>query len=227
MPAPASLPADDSGSIARRLLQIGAVTLSPSQPFTWASGLLAPIYCDNRLTLGYPDIRDQIAAGLMERIDRLPGAPPDAVVGVATAGIPHATLVADRLRLPLAYVRSQAKTHGKGKQIEGQLRAGQRVVVIEDLISTGGSSLAAVDVLLEQELEVLLVASVFSYGLRVAVERFASAGIPWTSLSTLHELLAVARREDLLSVADLASLESWRDDPIAWSGRWAEPSARQ
>ena len=147
--------------IAAKLLQIGAVALQPNEPFTWSSGLKSPIYCDNRLTLAYPDVRRTIADGLAELIrTHFPKA--DLIAGTATAGIPHAAWVSERLELPMCYVRSQAKAHGKGKQIEGQAEPGQRVVVIEDLISTGGSSLAAVRALKEAGCEVLGVAAIFA-----------------------------------------------------------------
>ncbi len=206
--------------LARALLQIGAVSLAPSKPFTWASGLKAPIYCDNRLTLGYPNLREHIAQGLARRIEQLDPRP-DAVVGVATAGIPHATLAADRLGLPLAYVRAQAKSHGRGKQIEGVLEPGTRVAVIEDLISTGGSSLAAVDVLRHAGVEVVDLLALFSYGLPVAARKFEQAGVTWGTLTGFERLVAVAEADGLFSEGEIASLRSWQHDPEAWSAAHA------
>ena len=205
-------------SLARHLLDIGAVMLSPKQPFTWASGLQAPIYCDNRLTLSYPELRTRIAEGLSAIVgDMLPA--PDAVVGVATAGIPHATLVADRMGLPLAYVRGSAKKHGRGNQIEGGVSEGDRVAVIEDLISTGGSSLAAAKALSDAGIEVLGVVAVFSYQLDVANDRFLKAGIPLQTLTNLADLLDAAEADNLLPEDELRSLRAWRNDPMEWSSR--------
>lgn len=203
---------------ARKLLDIGAVMLSPERPFTWASGLQAPLYCDNRLALSYPDIRSDIARGLTEIAS---GIAPDAglVVGVATAGIPHATLVADRLDLPMAYVRGAAKAHGRGNRIEGRVESGDRAVVIEDLISTGGSSLAAVDALREEGVDVAGVIGVFSYRLDIAIRRFAEAAVALHTLATLDDLLSVAGSEGRLDASQIQSLREWRDDPGRWSDR--------
>src|SRR6476619_2258306 len=149
--------------IASHLLEIGAVFLQPNDPFTWSSGMKSPIYCDNRLTLSYPHIRQDIARGLQQLIEEhFPGT--DVIAGTATAGIPHAAWVSDKLNLPMCYVRSKAKEHGKGNQIEGQVKENQRVVVIEDLISTGGSAITAVDALREAGCDVLGIVSIFTYG---------------------------------------------------------------
>ncbi|OPX04578.1 orotate phosphoribosyltransferase [Geobacillus sp. LEMMY01] len=201
--------------IAAKLLEIGAVALQPNEPFTWSSGLKSPIYCDNRLTLAYPDVRRLIAAGLAELIrTQFPEA--DLIAGTATAGIPHAAWVSERLGLPMCYVRSQAKAHGKGKQIEGQAEPGQRVVVIEDLISTGGSSLAAVRALKEAGCEVLGVAAIFTYGLEKAKQAFAEENLPAYTLTDYNTLIETAVRLGAVSEHDLATLRKWRENPEEW-----------
>ncbi|KZM53847.1 orotate phosphoribosyltransferase [Anoxybacillus geothermalis] len=201
--------------IAAKLLQIGAVALQPNEPFTWSSGLKSPIYCDNRLTLAYPDVRRTIADGLAELIrTHFPKA--DLIAGTATAGIPHAAWVSERLELPMCYVRSQAKAHGKGKQIEGKAEPGQRVVVIEDLISTGGSSLAAVRALKEAGCEVLGVAAIFTYGLEKAKQAFAAENLPAYTLTDYNTLIETAVRLGAVSEHDLATLRKWRENPEEW-----------
>ncbi|MES0854841.1 orotate phosphoribosyltransferase [Geobacillus sp. G4] len=201
--------------IAAKLLEIGAVALQPNEPFTWSSGLKSPIYCDNRLTLAYPDVRRTIADGLAELIrTQFPEA--DLIAGTATAGIPHAAWVSERLELPMCYVRSQAKAHGKGKQIEGQAEPGQRVVVIEDLISTGGSSLAAVRALKEAGCEVLGVAAIFTYGLEKAKQAFAAENLPAYTLTDYNTLIETAVRLGAVSEHDLATLRKWRENPEEW-----------
>ncbi|BAD75442.1 orotate phosphoribosyltransferase [Geobacillus kaustophilus HTA426] len=201
--------------IAAKLLQIGAVALQPNEPFTWSSGLKSPIYCDNRLTLAYPDVRRTIADGLAELIrTHFPEA--DLIAGTATAGIPHAAWVSERLELPMCYVRSQAKAHGKGKQIEGKAEPGQRVVVIEDLISTGGSSLAAVRALKEAGCEVLGVAAIFTYGLDKAKQAFAAENLPAYTLTDYDTLIETAVRLGAVSEHDLATLRKWRENPEEW-----------
>ncbi|AMX84097.1 orotate phosphoribosyltransferase [Geobacillus subterraneus] len=201
--------------IAAKLLQIGAVALQPNEPFTWSSGLKSPIYCDNRLTLAYPDVRRTIADGLAELIrTHFPEA--DLIAGTATAGIPHAAWVSERLELPMCYVRSQAKAHGKGKQIEGKAEPGQRVVVIEDLISTGGSSLAAVRALKEAGCEVLGVAAIFTYGLEKAKQAFAEENLPAYTLTDYNTLIETAVRLGAVSEHDLATLRKWRENPEEW-----------
>lgn len=207
--------------IARDLLAVGAVTLRPDAPFTWASGLRAPVYCDNRLTLAVPEVRRRITEALADRV-ATESLAPDAVAGVATAGIPQAALLADRLGLPLAYVRAQAKGHGRRNRIEGRIEPGWRVVVVEDLISTGGSSLAAVEALREQGVEVAGVLAGFTYGFAEAEEAFAAAGVPLFALTTLEALLEEAERSGSLDRQQLASLRDWRRDPQAWSAGWGE-----
>lgn len=204
--------------IAADLLEIGAVALRPGDPFTWASGLRAPIYCDNRLTLAHPSARARATAGFQELVGR-GGYQPEAVAGVATAGIPQATLLADRLGLPLSYVRSAAKGHGKGSRIEGRVCPGERVVVIEDLISTGGSSVGAVEALRAVGAEPVAVLAIFSYGFERAAERFAAAGVRFATLTNFATLLRVAERVGALDAAAVESLRQWQRDPEGWSER--------
>lgn len=202
--------------IAQHLLDIQAISLQPHQPFTWASGLKSPIYCDNRITLSYPEVRSAITEAFVELLQRIH---PDVelIAGVATAGIPQAALIAERMRLPMIYVRAQAKEHGKGNQIEGRAHAGQKVVLIEDLISTGGSSLVAVDALREAGLNVLSVSAIFSYQLSSAQERFAAHACVVHALSNYDALLALALALGQIQAADLAVLSTWKKDPKAWS----------
>ena len=205
----------DRLDLARDLLRIGAVTLRPADPFTWASGRLAPIYTDNRLTLSHPDVRGRLAEGFVGLARRAGGA--DAVSGTATAGIPHATLLADRLGLPLTYVRSGAKGHGKGNRIEGRVEEGQRVLVVEDLVSTGGSVIAAVEALREAGATVQTVLAVFTYGLDAAAEAVSDAGFTLRTLTDFPSLVDAAEASGELSSDDLAALDEWRRDPAAWS----------
>ena len=203
-------------AVASRLLSIGAVTLAPDDPFTWASGLRAPIYCDNRLTMSYPPVRQALTEGFMTRLHEH-GLRPEAIVGTATAGIPHAAWLADRLDLPMAYVRSAPKGHGRGNRIEGRVEKGQRVVVVEDLISTGGSSLSVVEALREAGVEVEALLAIFSYGLPGTAERFAEAGVPFHTLTDFDALAAAAEDEGRISAAAAESLQAWRRAPQAWS----------
>lgn len=202
--------------IASDLLEIGAVSLRPEDPFTWASGLRSPVYCDNRLTLAHPAVRSRITAGYEELIGR-GGYAPNLVAGVATAGIPQAALVADRRGLPLAYVRSAAKGHGKGNRIEGRVKVGQRVVIIEDLISTGGSSVAAAEALREAGATPVAVLATFSYGLPEATKRFEEAGLAHATLTDFATLIRVAERVGVIGSSSLGTLREWRADPAAWS----------
>lgn len=196
--------------IAQALLSIGAVELRPKDPFTWASGIKSPIYCDNRLTMSSPVVRKQIAAALARSIQ---GAFPETelVAGTATAGIPHAAWVSDVLDLPMVYVRSKAKEHGRGNQIEGKLSKGQKVVVIEDLISTGGSSIEAVKALREQGCEVLGVVCIFTYHLKRADDMFEEQGIPYVSLTNFDALIEVATLEKKISDQDKPQLNEWHE----------------
>ncbi|MHC5252018.1 orotate phosphoribosyltransferase [Listeria kieliensis] len=200
---------------AEQLLKIKAVFLQPNDPFTWASGILSPIYCDNRLTLGFPKIRKMIALNLVEKIKQdFPDC--EIIAGTATAGIPHAAWVSDLLNLPMVYVRGEAKKHGKGNQIEGPIQAGQKVVVIEDLISTGGSSLKAVDALKEAGCDVLGIAAIFTYGLEEGRTRFEEAGVKLETLTDYETLIEVARDEGYVTEADMATLREWKKDPTAF-----------
>lgn len=202
--------------IASDLLQIKAVSFSPNSPYTWASGIKSPIYTDNRLTIAYPRIREQIATGLANIIATT--FPQVSVIGgVATAGIPHATLVSQNLNLPLIYVRSQAKDHGKGRQIEGQLQAGDQVILIDDLISTGGSVLKAVAAVRAQNIDVLGVAAIFSYQLPDAVKNFRSANVPLVTLTDYDHLIQQATQQHYLATSDVTAVQQWRQDPWHWS----------
>lgn len=202
--------------VARDLLRIGAVALRPDAPFTWASGRLSPVYTDNRLTLAFPDVRRRLCDAFSQAVAdaRLRA---DVVAGTATAGIPHAAWLADRLDLPLAYVRSAPKAHGRGNQIEGRVEAGQTVVLVEDLVSTGGSVADAAAALRAAGAEVPLAVAIFSYGLDAAAARLGAAELPTTTLTDLSVLARVARDEGSLSDGDLAALDAWRADPVAWS----------
>jgi orotate phosphoribosyltransferase len=200
--------------IARKLLQINAIQLSPRNPFTWASGLRSPIYCDNRVALSYPEVRRLIIEGFAKRSATF--RPFELVAGVATAGIAHGALLAERLGLPFAYVREKAKTHGRQNQIEGVARAGQRVLVVEDLISTGGSSLKAVEALREAGCVVAGVLAIFTYGFEHARRAFAEAGCPWAALSDYDTLVGVAAGEGFIEAESLEWLRQWSSRPEAW-----------
>lgn len=209
-------PSSRSRRLAGDLLDIQALLLAPDEPFTWSSGLQAPIYCDNRLTMAYPRIRRSIRDGFVEIIERRELAT-DVVVGTATAGIPHAAWLAERLDRPMAYVRSAQKGHGRQNQVEGIVNPGQSVVVIEDLVSTGGSALNAVKVLREAGAEVEAVLAIFSYQLDAAAARFDAAGVPLFTLTQYRTLLRVAEERGDLTPAALETLRDWRRDPGAWS----------
>jgi orotate phosphoribosyltransferase len=208
---------DKALKVAEFLLQIKAVKLNPKDPFTWASGIKSPIYCDNRVTLSYPQIRTFIRQVFAEAILESFGKP-DVIAGVATGGIAQGALVAEELGLPFIYVRSSAKGHGMGNLIEGYFEKGQRVVVIEDLISTGGSSLKAVEALRDAGLEVKGLLAIFSYGFDVATQNFNEAHCPYITLSNYDILLQKAVSDNVLSEADLSSLQSWRTNPKEWKG---------
>lgn len=198
--------------IAKGLLQINAVALRPNDPFTWTSGLKSPIYCDNRLTMSYPEIRDMIAEGFAAIIrDRYPDC--QAVAGIATGGIPHAAWVAQKLNLPMLYVRDKAKGHGKTNQIEGHFTNGQKVVLIEDLVSTGGSSLKAAVAVREAGCEVQGVVAIFTYQFPQAAEAFAAENIPLETLSNYSALIDVAVENGTVQSSDVALLQSWRENP--------------
>ena len=198
--------------IAKDLLSIGAVFLRPGEPFTWASGIKSPIYCDNRLTLTAPRVRDHIEAGLARVVKELyPEC--EVLMGTSTAGIAHAAITATLLDLPMGYVRSGSKDHGRGNRIEGKLEKGQKVVVIEDLISTGGSCIEVVNALREAGAEVLGVASIFTYGMKKGLERLKEADVVNYSLSNLDALVEVAAEEGYIEPGDKARLLKFRDNP--------------
>lgn len=197
-------------NIAQSLLEIKAVTLSPEDPYTWSSGIKSPIYCDNRVTLAYPEIRENIYQGLIQLIKEH-AQNVEIISGTATAGIPHAAFVADQLKLPMSYVRSKSKGHGKGNQIEGALSKGKKVVVIEDLISTGGSSINAVEALIEDGAEVLGVFAIFTYGINKAEEAFKEINVPFYTLSNYDELISVAEKEGYIENKDIKTLKAWKD----------------
>ncbi|MBC1550304.1 orotate phosphoribosyltransferase [Listeria sp. FSL L7-1434] len=201
--------------VAEQLLAIKAVFLKPNEPFTWASGIKSPIYCDNRLTLGFPKVRQFIAQSLAEKIQQTFGKV-DVVAGTATAGIPHAAWVSDLLDLPMVYVRSKAKEHGKGNQIEGPIAKGQKVVVIEDLISTGGSSLKAVEALEEAGAEVVGIAAIFTYGLDKGKKLLEEADTKLVTLTNYDELIEVALNENYVTAEDMATLKEWKKNPENW-----------
>ncbi|MCZ8511265.1 orotate phosphoribosyltransferase [Paenibacillus filicis] len=201
-----------SENIAAALLKIGAVALRPQQPFTWTSGLKSPIYCDNRLTISYPEIRDMIAEGFASLIrDNYPDA--EVIAGAATGGIPHAAWVAQKLNLPMVYVRDKAKGHGKENLIEGAIHAGQKTVVIEDLISTGGSSLKVALAVNDAGAKALGVLGIFSYQFDKAAEAFASTGIPFETLTNYSVLVDVALRQGAIQASDVEALKAWRANP--------------
>ena len=204
--------------IAKDLLKIQAVKLSPNEPFTWASGIKSPIYCDNRLTISYPKIRTAIAKGIAELIsERYPKV--EVIAGTATAGIPHAAWIAAELDLPLVYVRSKPKDHGRGKQIEGVLHPGAKTVVIDDLLSTGGSVLKAVKAAQNEGADVLGVGAIFSYQLQAIVDNFRQADLRDFTLTTYSELLEAAVETNYISTTERAALEKWRHDPENWSAK--------
>ncbi|PFG12910.1 orotate phosphoribosyltransferase [Bacillus sp. es.036] len=206
-------------SIAKALLEIEAVSLQPNNPFTWSSGLLSPIYCDNRLTLSYPKVRKEIARGLAAMVKEK-YADAEVIAGTATAGIPHASWVSDLLDLPMVYVRGSAKGHGKGNVIEGKVEEGQKVVVIEDLVSTGGSAIDAVKQLEAAGANVLGVAAIFTYGMKKGAEQFTSAEIAWDTLTNFDELLTCAVETGMIEEREVQSLLHWRDNPS--SKEWLE-----
>jgi orotate phosphoribosyltransferase len=201
--------------VAEFLLKIKAVKLQPNQPFTWASGWKSPIYCDNRKTLSYPDIRtylrQQFVQLILEKFDK-----PDVIAGVATGGIALGALIAQDLGLPFVYVRSEAKSHGMNNQIEGDVQSGQRVVVIEDLVSSGKSSLIAVDALREAGCDVRGMAAIFTYGFQSAVDNFKSAKCELYTLTNYDTLLKQALATEYINEKQLASLQEWRKSPASW-----------
>jgi orotate phosphoribosyltransferase len=205
-----------AAEVADKLLEIEAIRLQPDQPFTWASGWKSPIYCDNRLSLSYPKVRNLIKEQLTRGIKQFfPGV--EAIAGVATAGIPQGALLANDLDLPFIYVRSKAKGHGMENMIEGKVVKGQKVVVVEDLISTGGSSLKAVQDLRNSGFEVLGMVAIFSYGFDIAAQNFADANVKLVCLSDYESLLPKAVQQNYITDKALKSLEEWRKDPAKWN----------
>ncbi len=206
--------------IAADLLSIRAVFFRPEEPFTWASGIKSPVYCDNRLTLSAPEVRSDVENGLAEIVKReYPDA--EVLMGTSTAGIAHAAITAYLLGMPMGYVRGSAKDHGRQNRIEGKLERGQKVVVIEDLISTGGSVLEVVDALREAGAEVLGVASIFTYGMQTGLTRLADAGVKNVSLTNFDTIAQVAAEEGYIRPEDVARLLAFRDHPEdeSWIGR--------
>ena len=203
--------------VAEKLLQINAVKLSPQNPFTWASGIKSPIYCDNRITLYYPSVRDRIIDAFVEKSNQFGEF--DVVAGVATAGIPHGALIADRLKKPFIYIREKAKSHGRQNQIEGMPHgdtAGLKVLVIEDLISTGGSSLKAVETVREAGMEVVGVLAIFTYGFEKADRMFKDANCPFDTLSNYDILIAQAIENQYIKSEEMETLKAWRLSPETW-----------
>ena len=199
-------------NIAHDLLSIRAVFLRPEQPFTWASGIKSPSYCDNRLTLTAPEVRTHVEKGLMETIkEHYPEV--EVLMGTSTAGIAHAAITGHMMNLPMGYVRSGAKDHGRGNQIEGKLEKGQKVVVVEDLISTGGSVIEVVEALREAGAEVLGIASIFTYGMKKGIDRLAAANVKNVSLSNLDTLVEVAAEEGYIQKEDCERLIKFRNNP--------------
>ena len=209
-------PFDDSAvKIAEYLLQIKAIKLQPEQPFTWASGWKSPIYCDNRKTLSYPQIRTFIRQQFVSLInDKF--AVPDVIAGVATGGIAIGALVAQEMGLPFVYVRSEAKKHGLTNMIEGEVEAGQNVVVIEDLISTAGSSIKAVEALREKGCNVKGMVAIFTYGFDIATEQLKAANCVTNTLCDYNTLVEVALKHQYINENDLESLKQWRENPSMW-----------
>lgn len=207
----------DAKAVAEKLLQVNAIKLNPDHPFTWASGWKSPIYCDNRKVLSFPFIRDFIKSEMCNVIfEKFPDA--ELLAGVATAGIAWGAMAADQLKLPYVYVRPKPKEHGLGNQIEGFYEKGQKTVVIEDLVSTGKSSLQVVDVLKDQELEVIGMVSIFTYGFAVATEAFSKASLTYYSLTNYPTLIESAVQKGIVSASHQDILLKWRDDPANWNG---------
>ncbi len=206
---------DKALKVAEFLLQIKAVKLQPNNPFKWASGWNSPIYCDNRITLSYPAIRTFIRQTYTDAVLESFGKP-DVIAGVATGGIALGALVAQELGLPFIYIRSSAKGHGMGNLIEGHFEKGQKVVVIEDLISTGGSSIKAVEALKDAEMDVKGLVAIFTYGFSVADENFKKANCPYVTLTNYDFLIEEALRKDYISMNDVTSLREWKEHPESW-----------
>jgi orotate phosphoribosyltransferase len=199
-----------SQKLARSLLSINAVQINPDDYFTWTSGIKSPIYCDNRLTMSYPVIRNQVSEAFVQLIEQME-VKPDIIAGCATAGIPHAAWLAEKLNLPMIYVRSKPKGHGKGNQIEGELKPGQKVVVVEDLISTGGSSIESALALKEAGANVLSVLAIFTYGLQKSEQNFAEAGVPFQTITGFDLLVDALVTDGEINDTERQQLIAWRD----------------
>ena len=207
---------ETSMALASFLLQIKAIKLNPANPFTWASGLKSPIYCDNRVTLSYPQVRTFIREGFVKMcLDKF--GKPDVIAGVATGGIPQGALVAQELGLPFVYVRSEKKSHGMNNQVEGIINSGQSVVIIEDLVSTGKSSLNAVEALREKGAVIKGMLAIFTYGMEIAAENFKNNKCELFTLTNYNALIQKAAEENYIREDDLASLLEWKSNPQAWS----------
>ena len=204
-----------ANDIARDLLKIKAVYLKPEEPFTWASGIKSPIYTDNRVTLAYPETRTLIENGFVEKI-RAEFPDVEVIAGTATAGIPHGAIIADKMNLPFAYIRSKPKNHGAGNQIEGRVAPGQKMVVIEDLISTGGSVLDAIAAAKREGADVIGAAAIFTYELPKADNNFADAGVKLVTLSNYTELIHLAEQEGYINAEGLTLLKKFKDDQENW-----------
>jgi len=206
---------DTAKRIAKLLLEVQAVTLSPDAPYTWASGIKSPIYCDNRITMSYPDVRNEIARDLAELIKKeYPNV--EVIAGTATAGIPQACWVADLLNLPMVYIRSKAKDHGKENQIEGRISQGQKMVIIEDLISTGGSVLDACEAAKREGAKVLGVAAIFTYELPKGTANFNERNIRLLTLTNYTSLIEVAQETGYIKMEDVETLQEWKKNPQEW-----------
>jgi orotate phosphoribosyltransferase len=201
--------------IAKQLLDIGAVTLNAKQPFIWSSGMKSPIYCDNRLTMSYPAIRKEIAIGL-EKLIKENFTSAEVIAGTATAGIPHAAWVSESMELPMVYVRSKAKGHGKENQIEGVVPEGKKVVIVEDLISTGGSVINAAKALSHKGAEVLGVVSIFTYELEIGKRSLAEEQLSWYALTDFETLLHEAKYQKIIDQDAFNSMLSWKNNPVIW-----------
>ena len=201
--------------IARDLLKIKAVYLKPEEPFTWASGIKSPIYTDNRVTLAYPETRTLIEDGFVEKI-RAEFPDVEVIAGTATAGIPHGAIIADKMNLPFAYIRSKPKDHGAGNQIEGRVAPGQKMVVIEDLVSTGGSVLDAIAAAKREGADVIGAAAIFTYELPKAEKNFSEAGVKLVTLSNYTELIHLAEQEGYINAEGLALLKRFKEDQENW-----------
>ena len=207
---------ETSTALASFLLQIKAIKLNPANPFTWASGLKSPIYCDNRVTLSYPQVRTFIREGFVKMcLDKY--GKPDVIAGVATGGIPQGALVAQELGVPFVYVRSEKKSHGLNNQVEGVINSGQSVVIIEDLVSTGKSSLLAVEALREKGADIKGMLAIFTYGMEKATENFKNNNCLLSTLTNYDALIQKAVEENYIRKEDLESLLEWKKDPQAWS----------